>query len=60
MTAEEAKDGRRVSGHRILPKPTSGLELIGTLHKIGRAAQRREDQKSFWPYDIDWFQAKID
>ena len=31
-----------------------------SLHKIGRAAQRREDQKSFWPYDIDWFQAKID
>ena len=31
MTAEEAKDGRRVSGHRILPKPTSGLELIGII-----------------------------
>ena len=31
MTAEEAKDGRRVSGHRILPKPTSGLELIGIV-----------------------------
>jgi CheY-like chemotaxis protein len=31
ITAEEAKDGRRVSGHRILPKPTSGLELIGIV-----------------------------
>ena len=28
ITAEEAKDGRRVYGHRILPKPTSSLELI--------------------------------
>jgi two-component system OmpR family response regulator len=28
ITAEEAKDGRHVYGHRILPKPTSSLELI--------------------------------
>ena len=28
ITAEEAKDGRRVYGHRILPKPTSSSELI--------------------------------
>jgi CheY-like chemotaxis protein len=28
ITAEEAKDGRRVYGHRILPKPTSRAELI--------------------------------
>jgi CheY-like chemotaxis protein len=28
ITAEEATDGRRVYGHRILPKPTSSLELI--------------------------------
>ena len=28
ITAEEAKDGRRVYGHRILPKPVSGSELI--------------------------------
>jgi len=28
ITAEEAKDGRRVYGHRILPKPTSNSELI--------------------------------
>jgi len=27
ITAEEAKDGRRVYGHRILPKPTSNSEL---------------------------------
>jgi two-component system, OmpR family, response regulator len=28
ITAEEAKDGRRVYGHRLLPKPTSDLDLI--------------------------------
>jgi two-component system, OmpR family, phosphate regulon response regulator PhoB len=28
ITAEEAKDGRRVYGHRILPKPTSSSDLI--------------------------------
>src|SRR3984893_9590079 len=28
ITAEEAKDGRRVYGHRILPKPRSSSELI--------------------------------
>src|SRR5206468_11342955 len=28
ITAEEAKDGRRVYGHRILPKPTSNSELL--------------------------------
>jgi CheY-like chemotaxis protein len=28
ITAEEAKDGRRVRGHRILPKPTSSSQLF--------------------------------
>src|SRR6266404_2410361 len=28
ITAAEAKDGRRVYGHRILPKPTGSAELI--------------------------------
>ena len=28
ITADEAKDGRRVYGHRILPKPASSSELI--------------------------------
>lgn len=28
ITAEEAKDGRRVYGHRILPKPTSNSTLL--------------------------------
>jgi DNA-binding response OmpR family regulator len=33
ITAEEAKDGRRVCGHRILPKPTSGSELIELIEQ---------------------------
>jgi CheY-like chemotaxis protein len=28
ITAEEAKDGRRIYGHPLLPKPTSSSELI--------------------------------
>jgi CheY-like chemotaxis protein len=33
ITAEEAKDGRRVYGHRILPKPTSSSQLIGIVEQ---------------------------
>jgi two-component system, OmpR family, response regulator len=33
ITAEEAKDGRRVYGHRILPKPTSSSELIRVVEE---------------------------
>jgi two-component system, OmpR family, response regulator len=33
ITAEEAKDGRRVYGHRILPKPTSNSELIKVVEE---------------------------
>ena len=33
ITAEEAKDGRRVYGHRILPKPTSGSKLIELVER---------------------------
>jgi len=33
ITGEEAKDGRRVYGHRILPKPTSSSELIELVEK---------------------------
>ena len=33
ITAEEAKDGRRVYGHRILPKPTSSQELIELIEQ---------------------------
>ena len=33
ITAEEAKDGRRVYGHRILPKPTSRSELFKLIEQ---------------------------
>ena len=33
ITAEEAKDGRRVYGHRILPKPTSNWELFELIKR---------------------------
>ena len=33
ITAEEAKDGRRVYGHRIRPKPTSRSELIELIEQ---------------------------
>jgi CheY-like chemotaxis protein len=28
ITPEEARDGRRINGHRVARKPTSGLDLI--------------------------------
>ena len=33
ITAEEAKDGRRVYGHRILPKPTSSSDLLALIEQ---------------------------
>ncbi|MBO0694526.1 MAG: response regulator [Verrucomicrobia bacterium] len=33
ITAEEAKNDRRVYGHRILPKPTSSSELIELIEQ---------------------------
>ena len=33
ITAEEAKDGRRVYGHRILPKPTRSAELFALVEQ---------------------------
>jgi CheY-like chemotaxis protein len=33
ITAEEAKDGRRVYGHRILPKPASGSQLLEVVEQ---------------------------
>ena len=33
ITAEEAEDGRRIYGHRILPKPTSSSKLIEVVEQ---------------------------
>ena len=33
ITAEEAKDGRRIYGYRIVPKPTNSSELIAIIEQ---------------------------
>jgi CheY-like chemotaxis protein len=33
ITAEEAKDGRRIYGHRILPKPASNSQLLEVVEQ---------------------------
>jgi len=40
ITAEEAKDGRRAYGHRILAKPTRSSELIELVEQsLARCAE---------------------
>jgi CheY-like chemotaxis protein len=33
ITPEEARDGRRTNGHRIVPKPTRGFDLIKVVEE---------------------------
>src|SRR6476469_2499832 len=33
ITREEARDGRRISGHRVVPKPTRGFDLIRVIEE---------------------------
>jgi DNA-binding response OmpR family regulator len=33
ITPEEARDGRRIEGHRVVPKPTNSSELINEVEK---------------------------
>ena len=33
ITPEEARDGRRIEGHRVVPKPTNSSELINVVEK---------------------------
>jgi CheY-like chemotaxis protein len=33
ITAEEARDGRRINGHRVVPKPTRGFDLIRVVEE---------------------------
>src|SRR5467141_3646769 len=33
ITPEEARDGRRINGHRVVPKPTHGLDLIKVVEE---------------------------
>src|SRR5256885_13824299 len=33
ITPEEARDGRRINGHRVVPKPIRGLDLIRVVEE---------------------------
>src|SRR5205807_4625662 len=33
ITQEEARDGRRINGHRVVPKPTRGFDLIRVVEE---------------------------
>jgi CheY-like chemotaxis protein len=33
ITPEEARDGRRINGHRVVPKPTRGFDLIRVIEE---------------------------
>ena len=33
ITPEEARDGRRINGHRVVPKPTRGFDLIRVVQE---------------------------
>ena len=33
ITREEARDGRRISGHRVVPKPASGFDLLRLIEE---------------------------
>jgi CheY-like chemotaxis protein len=33
ITPEEARDGRRINGHRVVPKPAHGLDLIRVVEE---------------------------
>jgi two-component system, OmpR family, response regulator len=33
ITREEARDGRRIEGHRVVPKPTRGFDLIRVVEE---------------------------
>ena len=33
ITPEEARDGRRINGHRVVPRPTHGFDLIRMIEE---------------------------
>ena len=45
ITPEEARDGRRIEGHRVVPKPVDGSELIKVVEENlpRRCDNRKED-----------------
>ena len=53
ITREEARDGRRIEGHRVVPKPGHGSELIKVIEeslptRFNNPSQRVVKQKSPW------------
>jgi CheY-like chemotaxis protein len=53
ITPEEARDGRRIEGHRIVPKPGHGSELIKVVEeslpkRFSNSSPRTVKQKSSW------------
>jgi hypothetical protein len=33
ITPKEARDSRRINGHRVIPKPTHGFDLIKVIEE---------------------------
>lgn len=53
ITREEARDGRRIEGHRVVPKPGHGSELIKVVEenlpkRFSNSSPRAVKQKSSW------------
>jgi hypothetical protein len=53
ITREEARDGRRIEGHRVVPKPAQGSDLIKVVEenlpkKFNRSSQRVAKRKRSW------------
>src|SRR6266480_7805212 len=53
ITPEEARDGRRINGHRVVPKPGHSSELIKVVEeslpkRFNNSSQRVVKQKSSW------------
>lgn len=46
ITPEEARDARRIEGHRVVPKPINSSELIKVVEEASHAALLRK-QSSF-------------
>src|SRR5947208_15808478 len=42
ITPEEAPNGRRINGHRVVPKPTRGFDLIRVVEENCLVARARE------------------
>jgi CheY-like chemotaxis protein len=51
ITPKEARDGRRINGHPVVPKPTRGFDLIKVVeenlpHRFNNSSQHVVERKS--------------